>query len=297
MQKERRKLIVPFLAPAVIIYVVFFIYPAVQALWVSLHDWSGFTPQMDWVGLANFEEMLRDDIYRQVLLQTLGLLLFGGILVFALSLFFTALLSSGVRGRRFFRAVIFSPNVVAMIALTTLWSFVYNPRFGMLNGLLRGIGLEKLGKTAWMGPDLVYWAVLVAVVWIYVGFYAILFMAGADKIPQSLYDAAIVEGANKVQMFVKVTLPLMWDVIAVGIVLWIIDALMQFEFYYAVSGAFPPIRIWTIPIYVFVLAFGKRNPIFRMGYGTAVAVSLLVFVIFFVVIAQRIVRRRETIEF
>ncbi|RPI47461.1 MAG: sugar ABC transporter permease, partial [Chloroflexi bacterium] len=141
MQRERRKLILPFLAPAVIIYLVFFIYPAVQALWVSLHDWSGFTPQMDYVGLANFEEMLRDDIYRDVLLQTLGLLVIGGILTFGLSLFFTALLSSGVRGRRFFRAVIFSPNVVAMIALTTLWSFVYNPRFGLLNGLIRGLGL------------------------------------------------------------------------------------------------------------------------------------------------------------
>jgi ABC-type sugar transport system permease subunit len=297
MQKERRKLIIPFLAPALIVYLVFFIYPTIQALWVSLNDWSGFTPQMDYVGLANFEELLRDKVYQQVLLQSLGLLVFGGILTFALSLFFTGLLGTGVRGRRFFRAVIFSPNVVAMIALTTLWSFVYNPRFGMLNGVLKAIGLDKLGRTAWMGPDLVYWAVLVAVVWIYVGFYAILFIAGADKIPQSLYDAAIVEGANRIQMFFKVTLPLMWDVVAVGLVLWIIDALMQFEFYYAISGAFPPIKIWTIPIYVFVLAFGKRNPIFRMGYGTAVAVSLLVFVIAFVLITRVILRRREAVEF
>jgi ABC-type sugar transport system permease subunit len=98
-------------------------------------------------------------------------------------------------------------------------------------------------------------------------------------------------------MFFKVTLPLMWDVVAVGIVLWIIDALMQFEFYYAVSGAFPPIKIWTIPIYVFVLAFGKRNPIFRMGYGTAVAVSLLIFVVVFVIFTRLILRRREIIEF
>jgi ABC-type sugar transport system permease subunit len=280
MQKERRKLIIPFLAPALIVYLVFFIYPAVQALWVSLHDWSGFTPEMTYLGLGNFEEMIQDKTYRQVLLQSLGLLVFGGILTFALSLFFTGLLASGFRGRRFFRAVIFSPNVVAMIALTTLWGFVYNPRFGMLNGLLRGIGLEKLGSTAWMGPDLVYWSVLVAVVWIYVGFYTILFMAGADKIPQSLYDAAIVEGANQLQMFFKVT-----------------DALMQFEFYYAISGAFPPIKIWTIPIYVFVLAFGKRNPIFRMGYGTAVAVSLLIFVVVFVIFSRLILRRREVVEF
>jgi ABC-type sugar transport system permease subunit len=297
MEKERRKLIIPFLAPALIVYLVFFIYPTIQALWVSLHNWSGFTPQMDYVGLANFEELLRDKVYQQVLLQSLGLLVVGGILTFALSLFFTGLLGSGVRGRRFFRAVIFSPNVVAMIALTTLWSFVYNPRFGMLNGLLKAVGLDTLGRTTWMGPDLVYWSVLVAVVWIYVGFYAILFMAGADKIPQSLYDAAIVEGAGRVQMFFKVTLPLMWDVVAVGLVLWIIDALMQFEFYYAISGAFPPIKIWTIPIYVFVLAFGKRNPIFRMGYGTAVAVSLLVFVIAFVLITRVILRRREAVEF
>jgi len=296
LRKLQRKLIIPFLAPAILIYLIFFVYPTVQALWVSLHEWSGFTPTMEFIGLRNFEELIGDKTYQQVLLQSLGLLVLGGILTLGISFLFTAILTSGFRGRSFFRAVIFSPNVVAMVALATMWGFVYNPRFGLLNGFLRVIGLKKLGETAWMGPDLVYWTTLVAVVWIYVGFYAILFMAGADRIPKDLYDAALVEGANKTQMFFRVTLPLMWDVVAVGIVLWIIDALMQFEFYYVVSGAFPPLKIWTIPIYVFVMAFGKRFPIYRMGYGTAVAVTLLFFVIVFVLFTRRILRR-EAIEY
>ena len=256
MKRWLRKVIIPFLAPALIFYLFFFIYPAVQALWVSLHNWSGF----------------------------------------AISLFLTGMVTSHKKGRNFFRIVIFAPNVVAMVALATIWGFIYNPGFGLINGFLNIIGLNKWAETAWMGPELVYWSVLVAVVWIYVGFYTILFIAGAEKIPLDFYEAAIIEGAGKVKMFFTITVPLMWDILAVGMILWIIDAFMQFEFYYAMSGAFPPVKIWTIPIYVVVLAFGKRAPIYRMGYGTAVAVFLLIFVAIFVFIGRKIIKR-EAVQY
>jgi ABC-type sugar transport system permease subunit len=134
------------------------------------------------------------------------------------------------------------------------------------------------------------------VVWIYVGFYTILFMAGADKIPLAFYDAARLEGAGALRMFFRITLPLLWDVVSMGLIYWIIDAFMQFEFYYAVSGSFPPMQIWTIPIYVVILAFGKRTPIFRMGYATAVACFLLVMVAVVVAVGRRLLRR-EHVEY
>jgi ABC-type sugar transport system permease subunit len=137
----------------------------------------------------------------------------------------------------------------------------------------------------------VYWSILAAVVWIYVGFYTVLFMAGADKIPIAFYEAAKLEGAGTLRMFFTITFPLLWDVISMGIVYWIIDGFMQFEFYYAVSGSFPPIQIWTIPIYVVILAFGKRAPIYRMGYATAIAFYLLVIVTLLVTLSRRFLRR------
>ena len=293
MNKWLKRIVVPFLAPALVLYLVFFLYPAAQSLWVSLHDWSGFTRTMKFIGLGNFQEVLKDHVFRRVLLQSVGLVVVGGILTFALSLFFTGLVGGKLKGKGFFRAVIFSPNVITMVALATLWGFIYNPRFGLLNAVLRLLGLKGLAEVAWMGPDLVYWSILVAVVWIYVGFYTILFMAGADKIPLAFYDAARLEGAGSLRMFFTITLPLLWDVVSMGLVYWIIDAFMQFEFYYAISGSFPPMQIWTIPIYVVILAFGKRTPIYRMGYATAVACFLLVMVAVVVTVGRRLLRREQ----
>ncbi len=296
MNKWLKRIVVPFLAPALALYLVFFLYPAAQSLWVSLHDWSGFTRDMKFIGLRNFQEVLNDRVFRRVLLQSVGLVVVGGMLTFALSLFFTGLLGGKSKGKGFFRAVIFSPNVITMVALATLWGFIYNPRFGLLNAVLRLLGLKSLAEVAWMGPDLVYWSILVAVVWIYVGFYTILFMAGADKIPLAFYDAARLEGAGALRMFFTITLPLLWDVVSMGLIYWIIDAFMQFEFYYAISGSFPPMQIWTIPIYVVILAFGKRTPIYRMGYATAVACFLLVMVAVVVAVGRRLLRR-ENVEY
>jgi len=291
VNKWLKRIIIPFLAPALALYLVFFLYPAAQSLWVSLNDWSGFTRDMRFIGLKNFQEAFKDRIFHRVLLQSVGLVAVGGVLTFVLSLFFTGLLGGKRKGKAFFRAVIFTPNVITMVALATLWGFIYNPRFGLLNNLLRLLGLKSLSDVPWMGPDLVYWSILAAVVWIYVGFYTILFMAGADKIPLAFYDAAKLEGAGSLRMFFTITFPLLWDVISMGLIYWIIDAFMQFEFYYAVSGSFPPIQIWTIPIYVVILAFGKRTPIFRMGYATAVAFFLLVMVALVVTLGRRFLRR------
>lgn len=296
MRKERKHIILPFLLPAALLYLAFFIYPTVRALYVSLYDWSGFTPTWTFVGLDNFRELLNDQTYRNALTFTLILMVVGGILVFGIAFLFTSLLSSGMRGKKFFRAVLFFPNVVATVALATLWAFIYNYNFGLLNGFFKMVGLTQLGRTTWTGPNTIVWAVLVALVWMYVGFYVVLLLAGVDKISPELFDAAKVEGANQAQMFLRITVPLLWDVLTVAVILWGIGAIKQFEFMYAFAGIRPPRDIWTVAVYMYILAFGKRDAVFRMGYGTAVAVTLLILVIIFAVIARRLMRR-EAIEY
>jgi ABC-type sugar transport system permease subunit len=292
----KRKRILILLVPALVMYLALFIYPALQSLWVSLHEWTGFTAQMKWVGLANYRELLHDDLFWMTLGTTMKILFIGGILVFVLSFLFTFFLGSGIKGRKIFRAVIFYPNVVAPIALATFWSFLYNPRFGLINGLLRSVGLESLTQT-WTGPDLIFGSVLVALVWTYVGFFLIIISSGADKIPEDYYDVARIAGANRLQMFFRVTIPLTWDVLMVSVVLWIITAVKIFEFLFAFSGGISaPKAIWSNAVYMFVLSFGRRVAIFRLGYGTTVSVTLLVLIIIFTGIA-RFAMRRERIEF
>ena len=296
MRKGRRGVILPFLLPASIVYLVFFIYPTIRALIVSLYDWSGFTPNGRFIGLANYAELLHDEVYWGALKNTLAILVVGGLLVFGLAFLFTGILSSGIRGKKFFRAVIFFPNVVASVALATLWAFIYNQNFGLINGFFKLIGVKALSQTTWTAPNLILWSVLAAIVWINVGFYLVLLLAGVDKISPELFEAAQLEGASGVQIFVGITIPLLWDVLSIAVVLWGIGALKLFEFVYAFAGIRPPREIWTTAVYMYIMAFGKRDAVFRMGYATAVAVTLLFVVVIFVVISRRLMYR-EAVEY
>jgi ABC-type sugar transport system permease subunit len=296
LEKERKKVIIPFLAPALILYVVLMIIPTMRAFVDSLYDWEGFNLPSKYIGLKNFAELMRDQNYLMSVKTTLYIFLMGGVIIFLLAFLFTAILSSGVvKGKRLFRAVIFYPNVVAAIALTTFWAFIYNPRFGLINSLLRLVGLDSL-IVPWTEPTRVRNAVLVALIWIYVGYMLVILLAGADNISPEIYDAARVDGANMVQMFILVTLPLMWEVMVVAITLWMIIAIKQFEFVYAFGGGtFVAREIWTVPLYLVVMGFGKRDPIYRLGYASAIGVTLMILVIILASML-RLIFRRERVE-
>jgi ABC-type sugar transport system permease subunit len=289
--KVRTRMIVLFLLPAGILYLFFFLVPAAWAFYFSVFDWSGFGEAKVFIGLGNYAELMKDSLFIKSFGNTMRILLIGGIVTFILAFLLTILINVGVRGKKFFRAMIFMPNVIATIALTTLWAFIYNPKFGLLNAILTKLGFVELGKTLWTASDKVFYSMLVALIWIQVGFMVVLLMAGRDKIPFEYYEAAKIEGANAFQMFRKITVPLMWDVITVATVLWSIFALKVFEFPYAFFGIQPPIQIYTVGIYLYIMGFGKRDPIYRLGYATAIGVVLLLAVIVVIVVLQRLMRR------
>jgi ABC-type sugar transport system permease subunit len=291
LMKTRKRLIAIFLLPASLVYLVFFLVPAVWAFYYSFFDWSGFGKNMKFWGIKNYIELSRDPIFLLSLKNTLFILIIGGLVVFALAFLLTVLLNSGIKGKKAFRAMIFLPNVIATIALTTLWSFIYNPSFGILNSFFKVIGWEAGGKFTFTSTDHIFYAMLVALIWIQVGFYLVLLMAGMDKIPAEYYEAAKLEGASQWQMFIKITIPLLWDVISVGTVLWSIFALKVFEFPYAFSQILPPPQIYTVGMYLYIEGFGKRDPIYRLGYATAIGVVLLLCVVVIVLLLRRLMRR------
>jgi ABC-type sugar transport system permease subunit len=289
--KVRKRTILLFLLPATILYIVFFLFPAVWAFYFSAFDWSGFGEAKNFIGLGNYVELMRDDLFKTSINNTLRILFIGGFVTLAVALFMTILFSSKIRGRKFFRAMIFMPNVVATIALTTLWAFIYNPRFGLLNNLFALLGFETLSKILWTAGDRVFYSMLIALIWVQVGFMVVLLLAGADKIPFEFYEAARIEGANLWQMFYRITIPLMWDVITVAVVFWSIWALKVFEFPYAFFGITPPTQIYTVGIYMYIMGFGKRDPIYRLGYATSIGVVLLLVVIVVILVLRRVMRR------
>ena len=149
------------------------------------------------------------------------------ILAIVLALFFASMLSvggrkgkagiSGVRGAAFYSIVYFFPQVLSVAIIGVLWKEMYAPRSGMLNGFLRAVGLDGLAKP-WLGdPELAFWCVLAVMVWSNVGFYVVLFNAAMQSIPREIYEAAMLDGAERGETLRKITVPLLWDTIQVGV--------------------------------------------------------------------------------
>ncbi len=286
-----KRFILLFLLPASALYLVFFLVPTIQALVYSFYDWSGFGSDMRFVGLANFQELLGDRLFWKSMGNTIGILVIGGIIVFSLAFIMTMMISSGIRGKKFFRGVIFLPNIIAVIALTTLWGYLYTPNNGLLASVFKLIGLNDMAKFPWLGPDTIFAAMMVAIIWIEVGFYLVLLLAGVDKIPQDFFESAKLDGANQFQQFRHITVPLLWDVIAIGMVLWSIYALKIFEFPFSFTGLEPNPNSYTVSVYLYILGFGQREPIYRLGYATSIGVMLLLVVILIVLIIRWLTRR------
>ncbi len=313
MNQGRKRLIVTFLLPATLLYILFFVYPAIQSFYLALFKWSGIGPKT-YIGLGNFRELLTildltidgqfpfihpffgDVFFWPSVGHTITIIVLGGILTFSFAFVLTAQLSAGLRGKKFFRTVIFAPNVIAAIALALLWAQIYNPRHGLLKNFISLFGLESLSKTPWLASDKVLVATIIAMVWIWVGFNLILLLAAVEQIPQDMFDAAKVDGANTFQIFFKVTIPLIWEVLTIAVINFSIVALKVFEFPFIIKGLQAPPELYTLAIYNYVLGFGRREPIWRMGKAAAVAVLMQIMVLLMIIFFARVFRR-DTVEY
>ena len=237
-----------------------------------------------------------DPIFWLTITHMLLILFVGGAAIFGFAFLFTILINSGLWGKKLFRALIFMPNIIAVVALSTFWSFVFMPHYGLLTNFFKSIGLDSLAKIAWTAPEHIFWSMLVGLVWISAGFFTILILAGADKIPTDMFDAARIEGASNRQMFRLITVPMIWDVIVITMVLWVIESIQMMEYPYAFGGPNIDQNLYTPAIYLFIMGFGQRQPVYELGYATAIGVAMFIFTIIAVLVVTAI-SRRERVEF
>jgi ABC-type sugar transport system permease subunit len=289
-------MVVAFLAPALFLYLSLLILPALQAFYLSLFETSGFGDKAKWVGFGNYARLASDPIFWRTLRNMAMIMVVGGIATFGLAFLFTMLMSSGLWGKKLFRALIFLPNIIAVVAITTFWSFVFMPRYGLLTSLLKAVGLTSLASISWTAPENVFFAMMVGLVWISAGFYTILILAGADKVPTDMYEAARLEGASTFQIFHLITLPMIWDVILITLVLWSIHAIKIVEFPYAFGGPNIDQNLYTPAIYLYIMGFGQREPVYALGYSTAIGVALF-FLTLVTIVLLRVVFKRERVEY
>jgi len=301
-RKRYRNFILLTTMPIFCLYIIFMVFPIVQSLFYSLFDWSGFTTNMTYIGSNNYQELFHDKIFLKSIWNSLKYVLNGGILIIGITLIFTYAISNykSKKLKDIVQMILFVPNAISPVALALLWGFLLNTRWGLFNNLLKGLGLGFLAR-GWLGEDYIFGAALSLLVWIHVGFFIVLYMAGADRIPRSLYESAEIDGASNWKKFVSITVPLLSDVIETSMVLWTIFSFKIFGYLYVFgaggcgSDASPSIR--NISVQLFLTAFGKRTPINRLAYASAMAIILLLMVALLVYVINKLFKSFETVEY
>ncbi|MFF3869870.1 carbohydrate ABC transporter permease [Micromonospora sp. NPDC001898] len=300
MKHGKIPLIVTFLVPPLLLYVVFVVSPYLQAFQISTTDWLGYSAEANPVGLANFKALWHDDYVWNALKNNAILLALVPVFTIAFGLFFATMLSmggrrgragvTGVRGGAFYRTVYFFPQVLSVVIIAALWKEVYHPTSGLLNGILGTVGLSG---PAWLGdPGFAFWCVLAVMVWSNVGFYVVLFGAAMSAIPREIYEAVLLDGASRWATLRRITIPLLWDTVQVAWIYLAVAALDGFILVQLMTNGGPNFSSDVIGVRMYDTAFGSET---KFGYASAIGVVMFFLTLSVAVLALR-VSRRERIE-
>lgn len=284
--KKNKTMIICFILPCLLTLFIMYLYPVARTLIMSFFRIESVTSDVStwsFYGLGNYSRIFGSPTYRVSMWNMLRIWLVGGIFTLSFSLLFAVILTSGIRFKKFFRAAIYLPNVISAVALATMWiQYVYNNDYGMLNKILGALGLNGV---KWLVTDTKFWAMLFAFIFGAVGYYMLIFISGIERIPQDLYEAATIDGANKVQQFGKITMPLLKGITKTNITFWSVHTTTFFLW----SKMFSPVDTEAstiVPVvYLYDTVFGgKGNANRDAGAGAAVGVvlALIIVVVYFV---------------
>ena len=211
--KKNKTMIVVFLTPAVVMFSIIFLYPIIRTVLMSFFKIEGVTDAMskwEFSGMANYIKLFNTELFRISMWNIFRIWLFGGLIVMGLALLFAAILTSGIRFKNVFRAIIYMPNVVSAVALATMWlQYVFSPKFGLFRSIGKALHWEWLEKFQWLDPSHLFIALLVAYCFGMVGYHMLIFASGIERIGTEYYEAATLDGANRIQQFRYITLPLL----------------------------------------------------------------------------------------
>jgi len=283
MGSGRRSFMAVFLGLPLAIYLIFVIYPFGQALYYAMTDWNGFSPQYNFVGLSNFTKLFQDATFMRALLNNIELAIVVPLVTIVLALAIAMVVTvggpskgniRGIRASGFYRVVSFFPYTVPAIVIGIIWAQVYDPSAGILNAFLTKIGLSGFDNFAWLGEvKTAMPASMFVIIWSFVGFYTVLFVAAIKGIPAEIYEAARMDGAGRFRTAIKITLPLLRDTVQTAYIYLGILALDAFVYMQALNpNGGPNNTTLTMSQDLFNTAFRKG----QFGYATAMGVVLAV---------------------
>ena len=288
MLKPNKPVIIAFLGPAVLFYLMVFLYPTLRTVVMTFFAVESVSdPVSKWTfnGINNYiKAFANTPIFIQSLFNILRIWFFGGLGVMFMAILFAVILTTeNFKGMKFFRASIYLPNLVSSIAMAAMWlNFVYHPEIGFLNGFFKLLGLESLSQTQWTATGNRFWAVLVAYSFGMVGYHMLIFISGIEQIPQDYHDAARIDGANSWQRFFNVTVPFIRGVTRTNVVMWTVFIVAFFIWGHLFSPVMPSYDTAGPLNILYFTVFGSTaaaNIVRDAGTGAVMGVSMMVLVI------------------
>ncbi|QJD86393.1 carbohydrate ABC transporter permease [Cohnella herbarum] len=280
--RPKRVTFLIYLLPSVILFAFMVLVPVILAVRYSFFNWSG-GPKMDFIGLENYMTLLTDSYFWNAFLNNLLIVffsVFGQIgIAFVISIF---LMSKVVKLKGFHRTVIFIPVVLSSVVIGFLWGMIYNQDAGMLNWFLQTIGLESWIKPWLDDPSLVMYSVTVPIVWQYIGFYLIIFLAAMQSINNEVYEMAELDGATGFKKMRYITLPLLSSTIKIAIMLCIAGNMKAFDSIFVMTGGGPGSSSTVMAQYAYDTSFKA----YKLGYGSTISVGIMVLSVGLIIISQ-----------
>lgn len=299
---KNRKFIIGFLAPAVIMFILVFLYPIIRTLMMSFFKIDSVTGGIEtwkFEGLSNYQALITTPVFQTSMWNLFRIWFFGGIIVLSFSLLLAVILTSGIRFKKFFRAVIYLPNIVSAVALATMWlQYVYSSKFGLLTTFFNAIGLKSAAATQWLDSGHKFWALLLAYCFGMIGYHMLIWLSGIERISPDLFEAAHIDGANKPQQFWYITRPLLKGIFKTNITMWSVTSVAFFVWSQLFSTVTADTQTIVPMVYMYMQTFGAGNTVTERnaGLGAAVGVILCICVIVIFTLTNRLIKE-DDLEF
>jgi len=287
---QGRMTIVLFLLPALALFLIFLVYPIFQSVYYSLFNWKGFGPAVDFVGLDNFKRILTDQVFLKSVGHGLLIVVLSLSIQLPLALALALMMGRSLRGRAFFRTIFFMPYILSEVITGIMWMILYNPNpnRGFINAILTLIpGIKAI---PWLGnTSTVLMAIFIVLTWKFFGFYMLLYLAGLQNIPPEIEEAALIDGVNNRQMITHITIPLIGSTIRTSVYLSVLGSLQVFALVWIMTKGGPVNASEVMSTYMYRFSFVR----FQLGYGSAVAVVMLLISLIFSLAYRRLVRQTD----
>jgi raffinose/stachyose/melibiose transport system permease protein len=288
-QSRDRLVIILFLLPAIILFLLFVIYPIFRSVYYSTFDWKGLGAPVDNIGLENYQRILTDEVFLKSVKNVVIIIVLSLALQLPAAIILATIVGRDLPGRAVFRTIFFLPYVLSEVNAAIMWMLLYNPNpdRGFINGVLVQLGLNSVNWLADM--NVVLYAVFITLTWKYFGFHMLLYLTGLQNIPREVEEAARIDGANSFQSFFNITLPLLSGTIKTSVQMSVLGSIQQFILVWIMTRGGPVNASEVMSTYMYRFGFVR----FQFGYGSAVAIIMFLICVIFSLIYRRLTRQPD----